>query len=174
MKPLAFSNPVQISDPPVQVGFTLENGVLRAQFAVETKHIHAKRELTRFEYPYEFDVVELFVTADANSRPCYYEFEVSPYNQGLQVNVFEPRQEFHLGVKNGFEHTATITENGWEAEIKIPLSTLGKDLGKTPRLTGNAFAALGEKDARVYWSLFKLPSGRPDFHVPSAFRPLFE
>ena len=57
--------------------------------------------------------------------------------------------------------------------MNIPLASLGWD-GKQPlQLIGNAYAALGEKDRRVYWSLFELPAGKPDFHVPSAFRPLF-
>jgi len=57
--------------------------------------------------------------------------------------------------------------------MQIPLASLGWD-GKQPlQLTGNAYAALGAGDRRVYWSLFELPPGKPDFHVPSAFRPLF-
>jgi len=32
---------------------------------------------------------------------------------------------------------------------------------------------LGDAGHRIYWSLFELPVGKPDFHVPSAFRPLF-
>jgi hypothetical protein len=98
---------------------------------------------------------------------------VSPYNQSLQVNVVEPRQQYQFGVKHGFTHQATIVAGGWEAEMKIPLASLGWDGHQPLQLIGNAYAALGASDRRVYWSLFELPPGKPDFHVPSAFRPLF-
>jgi hypothetical protein len=172
---LKFSNPPQ--DPaaaiPVTVSFAREGDSLLAHFKVTAADIVAKPQLAHDEYPYEFDVVELFVRNAKSGDPTYYEFEVSPYNQSLQVNVLEPRQQYHFGVKNGFTHQATIVAGGWEAEMKIPLASLGWD-GKQPlQLIGNAYAALGASDRRVYWSLFELPPGKPDFHVPSAFRPLF-
>jgi hypothetical protein len=172
---LKFSNPPQ--DPstavPVTVVFAIEGDSLLAHFEVTADDIFAKPQLARDEYPYDFDVVELFVRNAKSGDATYYEFEVSPYNQSLQVNVVEPRQQYQFGVKNGFTHQAAIVAGGWQAEMKIPLASLGWD-GKQPlQLTGNAYAALGAGDRRVYWSLFELPPGKPDFHVPSAFRPLF-
>jgi hypothetical protein len=171
---LKFSNPPQSPGAavPVSVAFAIEGDTLLAHFTVTAAEIFAKRQLAHDEYPYEFDVVELFVRNAKSGDPTYYEFEVSPYNQALQVNVVEPRQQYLFGVKNGFTHRAAIVAGGWEAEMKIPLASLGWD-GKQPlQLTGNAYAALGASDRRVYWSLFELPPGKPDFHVPSAFRPL--
>jgi hypothetical protein len=175
-QPLRFSNPAAIGgrqSAPVHVAFSLERDVLIARFHVETAAIHARTELPRNQYPYDFDVVELFVTNAITAKPSYYEFEVSPYNQALQVNVIDPRQEYYFGVKNGFQHAATVTATGWDAEMRIPLRSLGWTSGQPVHLIGNAYAALGEGDERVYWSLFELPAGPPDFHVPSAFRPLF-
>jgi hypothetical protein len=57
--------------------------------------------------------------------------------------------------------------------LKIPLTSIGWNRNRPTQLIGNAYAALGDADHRVYWSLFELPAGKPDFHVPSAFRPLF-
>jgi hypothetical protein len=171
---LKFSNPPQNPSAavPVTVAFAIEGDSLLAHFKVTAADIFAKPQLARDEYPYEFDVVELFVRNAKSGDPTYYEFEVSPYNQSLQVNVVEPRQQYQFGVKNGFTHRAAIVAGGWEAEMEIPLASLGWD-GKQPlQLIGNAYAALGAGDRRVYWSLFELPHGKPDFHVPSAFRPL--
>ena len=172
---LKFAKPPQNPGAavPVTVAFAIEGDALLVHFTVTAAEIFAKPQLARDEYPYEFDVVELFVRNGKSGDPTYYEFEVSPYNQALQVNVVEPRQQYLFGVKNGFTHQATIVAGGWEAEMKIPLASLGWD-GKQPlQLTGNAYAALGANDRRIYWSLFELPPGKPDFHVPSAFRPLF-
>jgi hypothetical protein len=172
---LKFSNPPQHGDTavPVAVAFAIEGDSLLARFKVSATDIYAKRELARDEYPYEFDVVELFIRNASSADPTYYEFEVSPYNQSLQVNVVEPRRQYHFGVKNGFTHEARIVAGGWEAEMRIPLATLGWNGTEPLRLIGNAYAALGANERRVYWSLFELPPGKPDFHVPSAFRPLF-
>src|SRR5262249_37600492 len=105
---LKFSNPPQSpsSAVPVTVTFALEGDSLLAHFKVTAADIYAKAQLPRDEYPYDFDVVEVFVRNAKSDDPTYYEFEVSPYNQSLQVNVVEPRQQYLFGVKNGFMHQA--------------------------------------------------------------------
>jgi len=172
---LEYSNPArkQGAPCPVSATFAVVGNSLEVHFKVVTAAIFAKPQLAAGEYPYEYDVVELFVGNAKSGTPAYYEFEVSPYDQSLQVNVVEPRQEYYFGVKNGFTHSAKIVRDGWEAEMSIPLATIGW-VGKRPvQFVGNAYAALGDAGHRIYWSLFELPAGKPDFHVPSAFRPLF-
>lgn len=173
---LKFSKPRQSSGPPFPVTVTLarEGDALLAHFEVTAATIYAKPQLAHDEYPYDFDVVELFVRNANSGDPMYYEFEVSPYDQALQVNVVEPRQQYHFGVQNGFTHQAVIMADGWKAEMKIPLASLGWNGVEPVELVGNAYAALGEGNGRIYWSLFELPPGKPDFHVPSAFRPFFD
>lgn len=173
--PLQYSNlrQIQATPAPVTVTFARDGDSLIAHFRVSTATIVAKPQLARNQYPYEYDVVELFVSNAKSGTPAYYEFEVSPYNQSLQVNVVEPRQEYYFGVRNGFTHTATIAPGGWEADMKIPLAAISWDGSGPVQLIGNAYAALGDNGQRIYWSLFELPVGKPEFHVPSAFRPLF-
>lgn len=170
--PLAFSNPKQTSSPPVTVQLSIQGELLIASFKVMTTEIFAKKELGPTNYPYEFDVVELFVTCSDAVKPPYFEFEVSPYNQSLQVNVIEPRQEYYFGVKNGFKHSASEVPGGWSAEMRIPLMNIGWH-GSGHEIRGNAYAALGQGEKRAYWSLFELPPGKPDFHVPAAFKKFF-
>ena len=171
---LEFSNPPQdrAGTAPVTVTFTRAGDSLLAHFKVTSAAIFAKPRLAHDEYPYDFDVVELFVRNGKSQEPTYYEFEVSPYDQALQVNVREPRQQYYFGVQNGFTHRAVIVPGGWEADMKIPLASLGWDGVGPIELVGNAYAALGEGADRIYWSLFELPPGKPDFHVPAAFKPL--
>jgi len=174
--PLAYSNPQQsrAAPTPVTVTLALDDHSLTVHFKVTCAKIFAREQLAHGEYPYEYDVVELFV-ANANLVDHgYYEFEVSPYNQSLQVNVVKPREEYYFGVKNGFSHEARIVQGGWEADMSIPLAALGWEESQPLQLVGNAYAALGDNDHRVYWSLFELSAGKPDFHAPSAFRPLFD
>jgi len=172
--PLVYSNPNQghATFAPVTVTLARDGDALVAHFKVTAATIVAKRQLAHDEYPYDFDVVELFVRNAKSGQPGYFEFEVSPYDQSLQVNVIEPRQQYCFGIKDGFTHTATITATGWEAQLRIPLATIGWSGGQPLELVGNAYAALGANDQRVYWSVFELAPGKPDFHVPGAFRPL--
>jgi hypothetical protein len=172
--PLVYANPHQVDSAvaPVTVTLARDGDALVAQFKVTATAIVAKQALARDEYPYDFDVVELFVRNAKSAQPGYFEFEVSPYDQSLQVNVIEPRQQYCFGIKGGFTHSATITATGWEAQLRIPLATIGWRSGQALELIGNAYAALGASDQRVYWSLYELPPGKPDFHVPDAFRPL--
>ena len=107
---LGFANPPQnpSSPVPVTVTFAREGDSLIVHFKVTTAAIFAKPQLARDQYPYEFDVVELFVRNAKSNDPTYYEFELSPYDQALQVNVLKPRQEYHFGVQKGFTHKAVI------------------------------------------------------------------
>jgi hypothetical protein len=170
--PLRFSNPAQSAPSPVTVQMSIQGELLVAQFQVAAEEIFAKKDLGPTNYPYEFDVVELFVTCSDASKPPYFEYEVSPFNQSLQVNVITPRQEYYFGVKNGFTHSAALTERGWQAEMRIPLMNIGWH-GSGHEIRGNAYAALGQGEKRAYWSLFELPPGKPDFHVPAAFKKFF-
>lgn len=171
---LAFSNPRQneLLPVPVVVSFIRDRATLRAHFEIKATTVNARPQLSRNEYPYDYDVVEVFVSNARSGSSTYYEFEVSPYNQALQVNGMSPRLEYYFGVRDGFAHTATLTAGGWAVDMFIPLTSIGWHDGQPLELIGNAYAALGAGDARAYWSLFELPPGQPDFHIPGAFRPL--
>jgi hypothetical protein len=65
---------------PVEAHVSLADDALIARFSVLAPSLNAKKVLGQREYPYQFDVVELFVTFSESGFP-YYEFEVSPYNQ---------------------------------------------------------------------------------------------
>src|SRR3954447_3168948 len=71
---------------PVQAKVSLAGDMLVASFAVATPALNARKTLGRGQYPYMFDVVEMFLTFSETGFP-YYEFEVSPYNQTFQVNI---------------------------------------------------------------------------------------
>src|SRR5690349_22607374 len=58
---LKFSKPSQSAAAPVTIAFAIEGDSLLARFTVTAADIYAKPQLAHDEYPYEFDVVELFV-----------------------------------------------------------------------------------------------------------------
>ncbi len=119
---------------------------------------------------YNGNVVELFVCTTAKPaqlpRP-YYEFEVSPYNQELQV-LIDKDGKFHEQWKTaGFKHSVTFRKTvrvgmrRWKSRSRIWVGTVIR-----PPWSGNAFAIVGAKGVRRFYSAYLPPQQKPNF--PSA------
>jgi hypothetical protein len=154
---------------PVQVMVSLRDEILTARFAVTEPSLNARKVLSPGEHPYNHDVVELFVTFSPTGFP-YYEFEVSPYNQTFQVRIDSPK-EHKEGVDLGLMSTATISPEGWTAELKIPLKPLGWD-GDPQGVRGNFYSILGPGRQRSFWSAYLPKVAKANFHQPRYFKPL--
>src|ERR1700688_2847955 len=133
---------------PIQVKASLADGVMTAGYSVTAPSLHATKVLGPGQFPYMFDVVELFVTFSETGFP-YYEFEVSPYNEKFQVRIVSRTEPHQEGVDLGLVSTATIRAGGWSAELKIPLKPLGWD-GDPGKIRGNYYSILG-RAPRSYW-----------------------
>jgi hypothetical protein len=155
---------------PVQATASLAGDILTAGFSVTSPSLNARKVFGPKQYPYMFDVVELFVTFSETGFP-YYEFEVSPYNQTFQVRIVS-RTRRHEGVDLGLTSTATLRPGGWSAEMKIPLTALGWD-GDPTKIRGNFYSVL-ERNPRSYWSMFLPKAAKPNFHQPQYFGPLLQ
>jgi hypothetical protein len=176
MSPAAFACDLSLVAPaksaltkPVQVQATLAGDVLTAGYTVSAPSLNAMKVLGPGQYPYMFDVAELFVTFSETGFP-YFEFEVSPFNQTFQVKIVSltQRQE---GGDLGLLSSATIRPGGWSAEMKIPLKLLGWD-GDPGKIRGNFYSILGRDSTRSYWSAFLPKAAKANFHQPQFFQPL--
>jgi len=156
---------------PVQAHVSLSDDALIARFSILAPSLNAKKVLGLREYPYQFDVVELFVTFSDSGFP-YYEFEVSPYNQTFQVRIVSAKQH-QEGVDLGLTSTATVVTGGWNVELKVPLKPLGWD-GTPAKIRGNLYSILGQGRARSYWSVFLPKTAKPNFHQPQYFKSLLQ
>jgi hypothetical protein len=155
---------------PVQANVSLAGDVLTARFSVSAPSLNARKVLGPKKFPYDFDVVELFMTFSDTGFP-YYEFEVSPYNQTLQVRIVSAKQH-QEGVDLGLTSSATISSSGWAAELKIPLKALGSD-GDPDKIRGNFYSTLG-RSPRSFWSTFLPKAPKANFHQPQYFKPLLQ
>jgi hypothetical protein len=155
---------------PVQARVALADDILTASYSVSAP-LNARKTLGPNQYPYMFDVVELFVTFSETGFP-YYEFEVSPYNQTFQVRIVSRTKPFQEGVDLGLISTATLQPGGWSAEMKIPLKPLGWD-GDPAKIRGNLYSIL-ERKPQSYWSSFLPKAKKPVFHQPKYFKPLLQ
>jgi hypothetical protein len=154
---------------PVQVRASLADDTLIASYSVSTPTLNARKVLGPKQYPYMFDVVELFVTFSETGFP-YYEFEVSPFNQTLQVRIVSHALH-EEGVDLGLVSSATIRPGGWTAESKIPLKPLGGD-GDPRKIRGNFYSVLGTPQS--FWSSFLPKARKAIFHQPQFFQPLLQ
>jgi hypothetical protein len=157
---------------PAQVTFSLQGNTLHAHFDVKSPVLSGKKSFAHGDFPYMFDVTELFVSAEGGQP--YYEFEVSPYNQTLQVKIIDLKHPFVNNVNMGLETKAARTPSGWTTDLSIPLDRLGWQ-GEVSKIVGNAYAILGKKPARRFFVRSPLPAQKkPNFHVPAAFQPLLD
>jgi hypothetical protein len=154
---------------PVEVKASLADDTLTVSYSV-TAPLNAARVLGPKQYPYMFDVVELFVTFSETGFP-YFEFDVSPFDQTLQVRIVS-RTRHQEGVDLGLVSSATMAPRGWTAELKIPLKPLGWD-GDVRKIRGNFYSIL-ERAPRSYWSSFLPKAKAANFHQPRFFQPLLQ
>ena len=120
------------------------------------------------------DVVEVFLNPRPERITHYYEFEVAPNNQWIDLEIEKTKTPFNDASWNsGFEHATKIDEKNhlWLTEMRIPLSAVGVDkIHNGDRWRVNFFRAAGhggdEKRTFLAWS--SIPQGGT-FHVPSRF-----
>lgn len=157
----------------VQVRYGVRDKVLVVSFEVSTRDFDSGKVADAEIY--KGNVVEVFVCTNAKigqtPRP-YYEFEVSPYDQELQV-LIDQNGKFHEQWKTlGFKHSVTLRKDrpGWDATMEIPLGDLGWK-GDPATLVGNAFAIVGRQGERRFYSAYLPPQTKPNFHQPKFFKP---
>jgi hypothetical protein len=157
---------------PVQVRASLAGDTLTASYSVSAPSLNARKILGPRQFPYMFDVVELFVTFSETGFP-YYEFEVSPFNQTFQVRIISHTQPFQEGIDLGLVSAAKILPGGWSAELKIPLKPLGWD-GDPGKIRGNFYSILERAPKRSFWSSFLPKAKKANFHQLQFFQPLLQ
>jgi hypothetical protein len=117
------------------------------------------------------DVCEIFIAPDKTTPNKYFEFEIAPTGEwidlGIEVTPKERLTDWNYSSKMG---SASRSEKYKVVmAIKIPFSSLGK----TPRAgdvwLGNLFRCVGKDPTRGYLSWQPTRTPKPSFHVPSAF-----
>ena len=117
------------------------------------------------------DVCEIFLAPNAKEFRKYFEFEVAPTGEWIDLAVYQMRnkritdREYSSGMK-----TSALIEKD---KIWIALKIEWKAFGKTPKAgeiwKGNLFRCLGEGETRGYLAWQATKTDQPNFHVPAAF-----
>jgi hypothetical protein len=125
---------------------------------------------------WDWNVAEVFIGSDFQNIKRYKEFELSPHNEwiDLDVNLEKPHHEQGWVWNSGFEHSARIDEKNhlWYAAMRIPFTALDSrppKAGNTFRV--NLFRTEGppegqkEEQKEIMWQ----PTMSQTFHVPERF-----
>lgn len=156
-------------DHPVQIDIALNGSFLKISFEVTADEINSKPKFTPKDYPFQFDVVELFLSVGDDVYP-YYEFEISPHDQTFVVRI-DTAKKFINNAKVEWTHSAQLTAQGWTAEMTIDLAKLGWS-GDIAKVKGNVYAITGKSPNRHFWSLSLPKMKKANFHSPQYFLPL--
>ena len=117
------------------------------------------------------DVCEIFIASDKKERNKYFEFEIAPTGEwvdlGIEVTPTERRTDWDYA--SGMQSAVKIEKDKIVMAIKIEW----KALGKTPKpgdvWLGNLLRCVGKDPTRGYLAWQPTNTKEPAFHVPEAF-----
>src|SRR5580693_5654942 len=101
------ASPAQMPAPkpvavPVTVQISIANETLRADFEVHRPP--PVKALQVGEFPYQKEAVEVFLSVAEKGNYPYFEYELGPFDQDLQVKIPAENKKFIDGVNLGLRH----------------------------------------------------------------------
>jgi len=120
------------------------------------------------------DVAEVFLNPQPERMSHYYEFEVAPNNQWIDLEIEKKNEPFNDASWNsGFQHATRIDKENhvWTAEMRIPLRSMkvqNIQQGSAWRVNFFRAAGHGADNQRMFLAWSTIPKGQT-FHVPSRF-----
>ena len=133
--------------------------------------VSEKPELTKKTMKlWDRDVCELFLAPDARNRRRYFEFEIAPTGEWLDVMLDwmkdEPR---NWDYASGMETFARIESGKVTIAMKIPWGAFGAMPKAGDVWLGNLFRCVGRDPNRGYLAWRPTMTEKPNFHVPERF-----
>jgi len=120
------------------------------------------------------DVAEVFLNPQPERMSHYYEFEVAPNNQWIDLEIEKNNEPFNDASWNSdFQHATRIDKENhvWTAEMRIPLRSMKVQIiqpGSAWRVNFFRAAGHGADNQRMFLAWSTIPEGQT-FHVPSRF-----
>jgi hypothetical protein len=126
---------------------------------------------TKTQGLWDKDVCEIFVASDKSEPQKYYEFEIAPSGEWIDLAIqFTPeKRETDFEYDSEMQSAARIETDKVLMSIKIDW----KAFGKTPKIgdiwRGNLFRCVGAGETRGYLAWQPTKTKMPNFHLPEAF-----
>jgi len=122
------------------------------------------------------DTAEAFINPEPERFSHYYEFEVAPNNQWVDLEIDLTKTPFgNVHWDSNFEHATRVDaqRHVWTAEMKIPVKSMGAkalQAGTAWRLNLYRLDGPGDDTQRRFFSWSPLPPGKNrSFHQPASF-----
>lgn len=117
------------------------------------------------------DVCEIFVAPDINEPEKYFEFEVAPTGEWLDLAIRQTLQkrETDFDYHSGMLSAARIDTDTVTMVLKIRWQAFGKTPETGDVWRGNLFRCVGAGETRGYLAWQPTETEQPNFHVPAAF-----
>ena len=132
----------------------------------ETPNLHTK---TRGLW--DRDVCEIFVAPDKNEPRRYFEFEIAPNGEWIDLEIHQKTDgritDFEYD--SGMESAAKIEKDKIITAIKIEWKAFGKIPKAGDVWLGNIFRCVGIGETRGYLAWSPTETKTPNFHVPEKF-----
>jgi hypothetical protein len=117
------------------------------------------------------DVCEVFIAPDKTHRNKYFEFEIAPTGEWIDLGIeaTPTTRKTDWDYKSNMTSASRIDKDKVVMAIKIPFAALSK----TPKIgdiwLGNLFRCVGKDPNRGYLAWQPTKTKEPAFHIPEAF-----
>ena len=120
---------------------------------------------------WERDVCEIFIAPDASAPERYFEFEIAPTGEWLDLAIHQLAEErvTDWEYRSGLEAAARVLEREVVMALRVPWVAFGKRPKSGEEWRANLFRCVGAADERGYLAWQPTRTERPNFHVPAAF-----
>ena len=118
------------------------------------------------------DVCEIFVAPDFYQPEKYFEFEIAPTGEWVDLTIEilpDGKRETDFQYNSGMQSAAKIEKEKVLSAIKIQWKAFGKAPNAGDVWRGNLFRCVGAGEARGYLAWQPTKTAVPSFHVPEAF-----
>ena len=137
----------------------------------EINHFKSENLDVEFWQLWDKDVVEVFINPFPEQINTYFEFEVAPNNQWIDLAInLDNEPVLNVNWDSGFTHATRIYTKTWVCEMSIPVKSMGLkqiDPGMNWRINFYRCDGIGNVDQRrlLAWS----PTLDNSFHIPQRF-----
>ncbi len=118
------------------------------------------------------DVCEIFIAPNLNELNEYFEFEIAPTGEWLDLRIHQlnDRRETDLGYDSGMQSAARIEKEKIVTAIRVEWNAFGAVIPQANEVwRGNLFRCVGSGATRGYLAWSPTRTETPNFHVPEAF-----
>lgn len=117
------------------------------------------------------DVCEIFLAPNAKEFRKYFEFEIAPNGEWIDLGIYQKPDEriTDWDYVSGMQSKSIIGKDKIWMAIKIEWKAFGKTAKAGDVWLGNIFRCVGEGETRGYLAWSPTLTKTPSFHVPEKF-----